>query len=285
MVDNMDSDISLRRQCDLFGLARSSWHYVPVEPTNDEIRERKMLLDAIDEIFTAHPFYGTRRLKVILKTEHHIFAGRDLIRGAMAELGLRAVYPGRDKNPNTSKKNDAHPVFPYLLKDLSVVRPNQVWGTDITYLRLEKGWAYLAAIIDWWSRYVIGWAISDHPDVDLCQMALSHALERSRTIPEIHNSDQGSTYTSNVYADRLLSLGIRVSMDGRGRCMDNIFTERLWRSVKYENVFLMSYATPSEATKGLNQYFTFYNDCRPHQSLDYKTPSQMYNQPIHNPMP
>lgn len=192
----------------------------------------------------------------------------------MATLGIQAVYP-KSHGQNTSKGNIAHEKYPYLLRGLVVRAPNHIWGTDITYIRLRTGWAYLAAILDWSSRYVVGFAVSAHPDVALCMAALHDALAKG-TVPEIHNSDQGSTYTSTEYTGLLTARGIQISMDGRGRCMDNIFTERLWRSVKYENVFLMGYETVEQATLGLTDYFTFYNTKRPHQSLGYRTPADLY---------
>ncbi len=232
------------------------------------------LLNAVDEIFTASPFYGTRRIRHILAHEHKILVGRDRVRSAMETLGIQAVYP-KSHGQNTSKGNIIHEKYPYLLRGLAVNAPNHVWGTDITYIRLRKGWAYLAAILDWSSRYVVGFAVSAHPDVTLCKSALDDALAKG-VVPEIHNSDQGSTYTSTEYTTLLRARGIQISMDGRGRCMDNIFTERLWRSVKYENVFLMGYETVEQVTLGLTDYFTFYNTRRPHQSLGYKTPAELY---------
>lgn len=191
----------------------------------------------------------------------------------MQTLGLQTIYPKSRKN--LSNPNKTEQKYPYLLQGRSIARPNDVWGTDITYIRLEDGWAYLAAILDWYSRYVVGFALSNHPDVALCQAALDDALSRGNK-PEIHNSDQGSTYTAQSYTSMLTDHDIRISMDGRGRCMDNIFTERLWRTVKYENVFIMGYKGVEAARTGLRDYFTFYNTKRPHQALDYKTPSDIY---------
>ena len=265
--------ISLRRQCELLGLNRSTASYVPA--VEEQTAEARDLLNAIDAVFTACPFYGTRRLKVVLHRDYALLVGRDRIRRAMQELGLQAVYPRPRKCGSTSDKN--HQKYPYLLPQVSIDRPNAVWGTDITYLRLRSGWGYLAALIDWYSRYVVGFAVSVRPDVDLCLDALAQAFAATGNVPFIHNSDQGSTYASETYTRELEARGIRISMDGRGRCMDNIFTERLWRSVKYENVFLMDYRDVDHAREGLAEYFSFYNTKRPHQSLDDRTPSDLYH--------
>lgn len=272
MLDRGNPEISLRRQCALLGLNRSSVysHAVDHHPTEHD----QALLNAVDEIFTATPFYGTRRIRHILALRYQILVGRDRVRGAMATLGIHAVYPQR-RGQNTSNGNSSHTTYPYLLRGLAVRAPNHIWGTDITYIRLRTGWVYLAAILDWSSRYVVGFAVSAHPDVTLCRAALHDALAKG-VVPEIHNSDQGSTYTSTAYTHLLTERNIQISMDGRGRCMDNIFTERLWRSVKYENVFLMGYETIEQVTRGITEYFVFYNTKRPHQSLDYKTPADVY---------
>lgn len=187
-------------------------------------------------------------------------------------MGIEAIYP--KSKPNTSQPNEQHRKYPYLLKRLPIIRPNQVWGTDITYLKLENGWAYLVAFIDWFSRYVISWEVSPTLEIPFCLTALERALKTA--VPEISNSDQGSHFTSEQFLNPLLRRQVKISMDGRGRCLDNIFTERLWRTVKYENVFLKSYRTMSDATAGLTDYFQFYNMKRPHQSLDYATPASIY---------
>jgi len=196
--------------------------------------------------------------------------GRDHVRRLMVELGIEALYPKR----KTSIAVPGHQIYPYLLKNLPIIRPNQVWGTDITYVRLEHSFCYLMAILDWFSRVVISWELSPTMKQAFCLTALRSALKRAT--PEIHNSDQGSQFTSNDYTDILSAQNIMISMDGRGRCMDNIFTERLWRTVKYENIYLKQYRTVDEARIGLTNYFTFYNQKRPHQSLEYKTPAQVY---------
>jgi len=190
----------------------------------------------------------------------------------MATLGLETIYP----KPNTSKPDEGtgHKVYPYLLRGLAITKPNQVWGSDITYIRTATGFVYLVAFIDWFSRYVVAWRLSDSLEQSFCLEALDEAL--ATAVPEISNTDQGSHFTSAAFLERLQAKGVRISMDGRGRCMDNIFTERLWRTVKYENVFLSAYQNLSEAQAGLTEYLEFYNHQRPHQSLDYKTPAAVY---------
>lgn len=228
-------------------------------------------MNALDEIYTACPFYGSRRMVVELKRSYEIQAGRDRVRRLMAEMGLEAIYPKKQRG---SESNAAHKKYPYLLKNLPIISPNQVWGTDITYIRLAKGFCYLVALIDWYSRYVVAWQVSETLQMDFCLENLTRALQQAT--PFIHNSDQGSHFTSPAYTDILATAGVAVSMDGRGRCMDNIFTERLWRTVKYEDVYIKSYATANDAREGLNLYFPFYNKKRPHQSLDYRTPEEIY---------
>lgn len=227
-------------------------------------------LRALDQIYTKRPFYGSRNMRYALRDDYGISIGRDHVRRLMKVLGIEAIYPKK----NTSQPAPGHQIYPYLLRGYDIYRPNQVWGTDITYIRLTKGFCYLTAILDWYSRYVVAWELSENMETEFCTRALRCAL--SRAIPDIHNSDQGSQYTSHEYTNILAARKIAISMDGRGRCMDNIFTERLWRSVKYEEVYLKAYATIEEARAGLNDYFPFYNEERPHQSLKYKTPGEIY---------
>lgn len=229
-------------------------------------------MSLIDKIYTDYPFYGSRRIRYELGTTHKIGVARDHVRRLMRIMGLEAIYP--KSRPNTSIPHPAHKIHPYLLKSLPIIRNNQVWGTDITYIKLETGWAYLVAFMDWFSRYVISWELSPTLEIDFCLTALDNALKVAT--PEISNSDQGSHFTSEQFIKPLLDKGARISMDGRGRCMDNIFTERLWRTVKYENVYLKSYHTIGEAFTGLTDYFAFYNTKRPHQSLNNRTPSSIY---------
>lgn len=257
--------IPIVRQADLLGLSRASVYALPTPPSSEELT----LATAVDRLYTAHPYYGTRRLAYVLGQEG-FDVGRKRIRSIMRLLGLEALYPKR----NTSKGDHLHRVYPYLLRRLAIEYPNHVWGTDITYIRLPKGFCYLVAIIDWYSRYVVHWELSPTLEIPFCLDNITRALETGT--PTIHNSDQGSHFTSPQYTDVLKTNNVLISMDGRGRCMDNIFTERLWRTVKYEDVYIKGYATIAEARAGLTEYFRFYNTERPHQSLDYQTPASLY---------
>jgi putative transposase len=230
-------------------------------------------MNSIDKIYTDKPFYGSRRIKNDLEDYHNIRICREHIQRLMRLMGIEAIYP--KKRFNLSQNCSLNKTYPYLLKDYQITKPNQVWGTDITYIKLEKGWAYLAAILDWFSRYVITWKLSSKLESDFCIDNLQNALEIN--LPQIHNSDQGVQFTDKNYTGILEEKEIKISMDGRGRCMDNIFTERLWRSVKYENVFLKSYHDIMDARMGLKDYFKFYNIQRRHQSLDYQTPEFVYH--------
>ena len=230
-------------------------------------------MDLIDEIYTARPYYGNRRIRAELNYTHQISIGRNRTRTLMKLLGLQAIYP---KKANLSKPNPAHRIYPYLLRDLKIIRPNQVWSTDITYVRLAEGWAYLTAIIDWFSRYVISWQLSNSLEIEFCLDCLNEALDASKHQPEIFNSDQGGHFTSKQFTGILQNNNIKISMDGRGRCLDNIFVERLWRSVKQENIYLNSYQDVRETNTGLSKYFPFYNHERRHQSLNYQTPAEVY---------
>ncbi len=268
MMNKMHSDISLFRQAELLDISRSSIYYEPLADP-EEIR----IMNAIDEIFTKYPFYGHRRIKQDLWEDYEIWIGKKRTIALMKKMGLEAIYP--KKKWHLSDPDQSASKFPYLLSGLSITESNQVWGTDITYVKLLKGFAYLVAIMDWYSRYVIAWELSETLEIDFCLNNLKRALEIST--PDIHNSDRGSHFTSPQYIDILKSReSIKISMDGRGRCMDNIFTERLWRSVKYENIYLNEYRNPDEARQGLTEYFKFYNEKRMHQSLDRKTPAQIY---------
>lgn len=233
-------------------------------------------MDLIDAIYTRFPFYGNRRIRAELNLTHQIPIGRDHIRTLMETMGIAAIYP--KKKLNLSSKDNENKIYPYLLGGLEINRPNQVWGTDITYVRLETGFAYLVAIIDWFSRYVINWKLSNSLEIEFCLECLREALDNSQARPEIVNSDQGSHFTSPRFTGILESGKIQISMDGRGRCMDNIFTERLWRSVKQENIYLNSYQNVASARTGLNEYFSLYNNLRRHQSLDYQIPAQVHFQ-------
>jgi putative transposase len=264
------TQLTIARQTELLGLSRRSYYYKPVVNEAEEAR-LKLHLNAIDEIYTKRPYYGTRRLQYELEHSYDICIGRDRIRHLMARLGLEAIYP---RGPNTSKAAPHHEIYPYLLRGLAITRPNQVWGSDITYIRTATGFVYLVAFIDWFSRYVVAWRLSDSLEQSFCLEALDEAL--ATATPEISNTDQGSHFTSAAFLEMLNAKNVQISMDGRGRCMDNIFTERLWRTVKYEDVFLQSYQNIQEAQFGLTEYFAFYNHQRPHQSLDYRTPAAVY---------
>lgn len=229
-------------------------------------------MHAIDEIFTKYPFYGSRRIKYELAKTYEFRINRKHVTRLMRLMGLETIYPKGSKN--TSIADATHKKYPYLLKEIIADHPNHVWGTDITYVRLESGWAYLVALLDWFSRYVIAWELSPNLEIEFCLQNLERAL--TVTTPDIHNSDQGSHFTSPRYTGLLTAKDVQISMDGRGRCMDNIFTERLWRTVKYENIYLKSYRGLIEAKQGLTEYFTFYNQTRPHQSLDNRTPAEIY---------
>lgn len=229
-------------------------------------------MKAIDEIFTDCPFYGHRKIRWELNNKYQLSVGRKKTLSLMKQMGLEPIYP--KKKPNLSVADKFHHKFPYLLKDLKIAKPNQVWGTDITYIRLEKGFAYLSAILDWYSRYVVSWRLSLTLENDFCIQALKEALESFT--PGIFNSDQGVQYTSKEHVEVLQKAKVRISMDGRGRCMDNIFTERLWKTVKYENVYLNDYENFDQARDGIARYFDFYNNHRIHQALDYQTPAQIF---------
>ena len=229
-----------------------------------------LLLQLIDEEYTRHPFYGTRRMCVFLRKNGHR-VNRKRVQRLMRILGLEGVAPG----PNTSKAHPQHKIYPYLLRGLDIVRPNQVWSTDITYIRLPQGFVYLVAVIDWYSRRVLSWRLSNSMDASFCVDCLQEAITHFGK-PDIFNSDQGSQFTSDAFTGVLIENRITISMDGRGRALDNIFVERLWRTVKYEDVYLQKYDGLPSLLLGLTKYFAFYNNERPHQSLSYETPSAVY---------
>jgi putative transposase len=262
-----DPALPVARQCLLAGVPRSTW-YASLDPAPPDPAE-VALRHAVDEIYTALPFYGAPRITAELRRRGWPVNHKRVER-AMREMGIRGISPrksGSAPHPN-------HPVFPYLLRGVGVLRPDHVWGTDITYVRADGRWLYLVALMGWFSRYVLAWRVSDLMTAAVCREALEEAL--SRSAPEIHNSDQGSQFTSDEYVGALLSRGVAVSMDGRGRCFDNIFTERLWRTVKYEEVYLNSYGSLAEARDSLGRYFALYNGVRLHSSLNYRTPAEAY---------
>ena len=265
MIDPEHAELSIRRQCELLGLNRSSVYY-HAAPESDE---NLALMRRIDEQYTKCPFYGSRRIAAWLRTQGHD-VNRKRVQRLLRVMGLEAIYPRR-KCTVTSR---CHKKYPYLLRDVAIERVNQVWSTDITYIPLTSGFMYLAATIDWYSRYVVSWRLSNTLDGSFCQEMLEEALARGR--PEIFNTDQGVQFTAEAWTGRLESVGVRVSMDGRGRCHDNIFVERLWRSVKYEDVYMRCYESARELERGLTSYFAFYNGERLHQSLGYRPPVEVY---------
>lgn len=265
MIERGDT-LTLSRQCDLLSIPRSSLYYEPIGISEHD----KKTMDLIDEIYTAHPFYGNRRIKAELNLTHNIDIGRDKVRTLMDIMGIQALYPKK----NLSLGNRQNPVYPYLLRHLHIEKPDQVWSTDITYVKLQEGFAYLIAIIDWYSRYVINWKVSNTMEMDFCLECLHEALKKTQ--PDIFNSDQGSHFTSPKFTGILKTNDVRISMDGRGRYLDNIFVERLWRSVKQENIYLNAYTDVLETRLGLQEYFSFYNTKRRHQSLNYKTPEEIH---------
>ncbi len=266
-IDNED-DIPLVQQCGLAGVCRATYYaqQQPKSVDDDEL----LLICIIDEEYTRHPFYGTRRMVVFLAKVGHA-VNRKRVQRLMRQMGLAGMAPG----PNTSRKHPEHKVYPYLLRGVPVVKPNHVWSTDITYIRLARGFVYLVAIIDWYSRRVLSWRISNTMDAVFCVDCLEDAL-RTHGKPEIFNSDQGSQFTSEAFTGVLKREGVEISMDGRGRAFDNIFVERLWRNVKYEDVYLKGYTLMGELMIGLADYFAYYNGERPHQALGDRTPDDVY---------
>jgi len=265
LIDTGDEVLSASRQCELIGLPRSSLYYRPSGETPKNLE----LMRVIDAQYLETPFYGVPRMTEILR-ESGWEVNPKRVRRLMRLMGLEAVYP----KPRLSVRNPEHRVFPYLLRDRKIVRPNEVWATDITYIPLAHGFVYLVAILDWFSRYVVTWELSTSLDAAFCVKALERAL--AKTQPEIMNSDQGVQFTSRAWTEMLEEAGVQVSMDGRGRVFDNIFIERLWRSVKYEDVYLRDYAGVLDARESLGRYFRFYNERRPHQSLGYRPPREVY---------
>jgi len=257
--------LSLRRQCELLNIDRSRHYYVPKE----ESPLRLQLKREIDMIYTEHPDKGSRRIAKDLQGLGYD-AGRDLVRVLMQEMGIEALYA----KPNLSKRHSSHKIYPYLLRGVEIVRPNQVWSTDITYVPMRQGFMYLTAVIDWWSRCVLSWRVSNTLNGEFCREVVKEALKKGK--PEIFNTDQGSQYTSPEFIEILLKVGISVSMDGRGRALDNVFIERLWRTVKYEDIYLKDYESGKDLHNGIREYFLYYNEERLHSSLGYKTPRSIY---------
>jgi putative transposase len=254
--------LSVARQCELVGLPRSTWYYQPAVETAENLA----LMRRIDELYLRWPFYGSRRMAESLGSN------RKRVQRLMRQMGLEAIYPKR----RTTQPSAAHKIYPYLLRNLAITRPDQVWSTDITYVPMRQGFLYLVAVMDWFSRYVLSWRLSNTLDIGFCLEALDESLGLAK--PEIFNSDQGSQFTAAAFTARLESAGVAISMDSRGRAIDNVFVERLWRSVKYEEVYLHDYATAWEAEDALERYFAFYCHERIHQALGYRTPAEVYGQ-------
>ncbi len=260
--------LPVAKQCELMEISRSTAYYQPKAVSDEQLN----LMRKLDELHLLYPFYGSRRLKTALFDEHRLVVNRKRVQRLMVLMGMQAIYPG--KNRRTSEPNRTHRIYPYLLKGLDIARSNQVWCTDITYLPMRKGFAYLVAVMDWHSRKVLSWRLSNVMDTDFCIDALNEAINRYGT-PEIFNTDQGSQFTSEAFTGVLKSKGIQISMDGKGRWVDNVFIERLWRSVKYEEVYLHAYEDISHAQRNLKRYFEFYNTKRRHQILGC-TPDKQY---------
>jgi putative transposase len=261
-----DQAVSIRRQCELLELPRSTYYYLPVSETAENLE----LLRLLDEQYLRTPFYGSRRMAAWLAREGYE-VNRKRVQRLMRILGVEGLAP----RPKTTKPAPGHRVFPYLLRNVEITHADQVWSTDITYIPLRNGYLYLAAILDWHSRYVLSWQLSNSLENSFCLEALDEALAQGK--PEIFNTDQGVQFTSVEFTNRLLDRAVAISMDGRGRALDNAFIERLWRTVKYEEVYLKDYATADEVYQGLTNYFLFYNHERPHQALNYQTPYQLYH--------
>lgn len=273
-IDGED-ELPLSRQCALAEVPRATVYRRRAAKMAQEASVMDLLLcRLIDEEYTNRPFYGSRRMVVFLRAASHI-VNRKRVQRLMRSMGLAGMAPG----PNTSRAHPRNRIYPYLLRGVPVTRPNQVWSTDITYIRLARGFAYLVAVIDWYSRKVLSWRVSNSMDASFCVDCLEDAL-REHGRPAVFNSDQGSQFTSAAFTDVLKREGVDISMDGRGRALDNIFVERLWRNVKHEDVYLRGYANMAELMVGLAQYFVFYNEERPHQSLGYKTPASVYRSGI-----
>jgi putative transposase len=260
LIEPTHDALSLRRQCELLGLARGSWYYEPAGETKQNLQ----LMRRIDELYLQRPYFGSRRVGDELKVN------RKRVQRLMRLMGLEAIYP----KPRTTLRNAEHKIYPYLLRNLAVVRPNQVWSTDITYIPMQGGFLYLTAVLDWYSRYVLAWRLSNSLDSMFCIEALEEALLCGQ--PEIFNTDQGVQFTSVAFTSCLASRGVAISMDGRGRALDNVFIERLWRTVKYEEVYLKDYDDAWQAETSLREYFDFYCHGRRHQALEKRTPAEVY---------
>ena len=266
LIDPDHESLSIRRQCEVLDLPRSTLYYRPATETAENLH----LMRLLDEQYLKTPFFGSRKMTVWLQAEGYE-VNRKRVQRLMRIMGIEGLSPRR----STTRPAEGHRVFPYLLRNVEITHPDHVWSTDITYIPLRGGYVYLVAIMDWYSRYVLTWRLSNRLEGEFCLEALDAALKGGK--PEIFNSDQGSQFTSDVFVSRLLDRAVAVSMDGRGRALDNVFIERLWRSLKYEDIYLKDYATVDELNEGLTRYFEFYNQERFHQALDYQTPYQVYH--------
>ncbi len=265
LIEFNQPDISITKQCKLLSLSKGALYYEPIKMSSFNLK----VMELIDRQYLKTPFYGSRKMVIFLDSEGYL-VNRKRVQRLMRLMDIQAIYP----KPNLSQRRQDHKIYPYLLNDLKIDKPNLVWSTDITYIPLRQGFLYLVAIIDWYSRYVLSWKLSNTLDVSFCIEALKEAL--SKGCPSIFNSDQGSQFTSNDHTQVLLDKGIKISMDGKGRAFDNIFIERLWRTVKYEEVYLKGYETGRDAIEGLEKYFPFYNNERYHQALGYKVPHEIH---------
>jgi len=266
MIEHHHHLLSIRRQCELLGLGRSSYYRQPAAESDENLE----LMKLVDQEYTAHPFYGTRKMRDYLKRQGHN-VNRKRVQRLMRLMGLASIAPRK----RTSVADGHHKIYPYLLRNVAIAYPGQVWCSDITYIRLKGGFVYLTVVMDWYSRYVLCWEISVTMDDSFCVSALERAL-RGYDAPEIFNTDQGAQYTGNGFTGVLKKHEIAISMDGKGRAMDNIMVERLWRTVKYEDIYIRDYESVTDLVAGLRRYFTFYNDERPHQSFGGMTPSEVY---------
>jgi putative transposase len=274
-VEPEHKKISICRQCELLGLNRSGLYYKPC----GETQYNEQLMKLIDEQYIETPFYGIDKMTEWLRRKGH-YVNHKRVRRLMRQMGLEAVYPRRKRG--LSMPDSQHKIYPYLLKNVQIIRPDQVWSADITYVRMYRGWLYLVAVMDWFSRYVLSWEVSVTLESEFCISALRQALSLGK--PEIFNTDQGSQFTSDDFTDILKDAGIQISMDGKGRVFDNIFVERLWRTVKVEQVYLRDYQTVAEARYYLGRYFDFYNNQRLHQALGYRTPAEVYGVAVGTPV-
>jgi putative transposase len=265
-VDRRRPLLSVARQCKLLDISRSGLYYQPARVSDEDLR----LMKLIDCQYMVTPFYGTRKMAVWLKSKRYS-VNRKHVRRLMQLMGLKAIY----RHPRTSPPGPGNKIYPYLLTSMAITRPNQIWCADITYIPMAHGFMYLVVIMDWYSRYVLAWRLSNTLDADFCVEALKDALRKGK--PDIFNTDQGSQFTGKAFTGLLEKLGIKISMDGKGSYRDNLFIERLWRTVKYEEVYLKAYQNGKDARIGISEYFRFCNNARPHQALGYRTPGEVFN--------